>query len=183
MTPPCIRRSLKKQIPDLGIKSKLKQLPEPVQPWVKTYSCQPTLFAGDAVGLLFSTGLNPLATFPYWLAYFAAAQPLGVLDAVPGNAYSDEATDGYEQLVHNLGPAWLAGTAGGLLLHSPFADAFSPFAVLEWLFKGLVTFICLSGPRAAQVFAKTDKLPELNFSFDLDAALEKGAKQYEDKLK
>jgi len=162
---------LTKTIPDLGIQQKLAELPEPVQPWVKTYSAQPKLFAGDAFGLLLSTGLNPLAAFPYALAYYAAAQPLGALDKVPGNAYSDEATAGYQELVHNLGPAWAAGTAGGLLLSAPFADPFGPFAVFEWLGKGIVTFVCLGGPRAVQVFFRTDKLPELNFNFDLDAAL------------
>jgi len=174
---------LTKKIPDLGIKSKLEELPEPVQPWVKAYSARPGLFAGDAAGLLVSTAFNPFAAFPYWLAYFAAAQPLGALDAAPGDAYSEEATAGYKELVHNLGPAWAAGTVGGLLLSAPFADPFGPFAVFEWVGRGLVTFICLGGPRAIQVFQKTDKLPELDFTFDLDGALEANAKKLEDKFK
>lgn len=107
-------------MPDLGISAKLKQLPEPVQPWVKTYSARPGYFAGDAIGLLISSAFNPFSAFPYWVAYFAAAQPLGALDAVPGDAYSDEATSGYQELVHNLGPACAAGVAGGLLLSALF---------------------------------------------------------------
>ena len=116
------RRELSKKVPDLGIKRTLEGLPEPVQPWVQTYSARPKLFAGDAFGLLLSTGLNPLAAFPYALAYFAAAQPLGALDAAPGDAYSDEATAGYRELVRCARPLCFAwSSAASHLAARPLA--------------------------------------------------------------
>jgi len=166
---------LAKKVPDLGLKPKLDQLPEPVQPWVEAYYSQPILFTCDAIGLLLSAGFNPFAVLPFWLIYFLLAKPLG--------AYSDDATKGYRELLHNLGPAWAASTAAVLLLSLPFAEPFSPFTILGWLAKFAATGVCLAGPRAYQVYLASGQLPEIsNLNFDIDAVLNNNAKAFEEKL-
>ena len=163
MDPPKIPDlGLKGKLEDIGLPKKLAELPEPVQPWVKVYSGQGELFIGDALGLLLASGCNPFAAFPFFLAYFAAAQPLG--------AYSDDATADYRALLHNLGPALAAGTAGGVLLSAPFGSGFTPFLLLDLIGKFIVTAICLGLPRGYRTWVSTGKLPEAQ-SFDIDALL------------
>lgn len=125
------------------------------------------MFAGDAVALLLASGLNPFGAFPYWLSFFAAAQPLG--------AYSSTATSDYKPLADDLLKAWGAATAGGLFLSVPGdligGKELGIVYVLGCLAKALVVFACLGGVRGFQVYEKTGKLPTL----DMDDALNPGA--------
>ena len=150
-----------RKLPDLGLSSTLRDLPEPVRDPIRgrlaTYSSQPGLFAGDAAALLLSAGLNPLGAFPYWLSYFAVADDLG--------AYGAGATSDYKTVVEVLLKASAAATVGGLLLCVPgdllSGNSFTPFYIVGCLGKFVGTATCLGGVRGFQVYEKTGKLPEL----------------------